>query len=729
MDLAVDIGSGFRIADYGLQWFRDLSPIEGATGPRLRFSTLSTADSGLYSVRISNWAGVLTSQPFEVRVMTPITLSAVSGPRLVSTGRPGRWSVDYSGSEPVQILWSRQGTSTPIGSGSTLDLPSLSASDRGTYVVTVRNAVSEKRQTFEVLVGSPLESVSVSGPKVVLEGSPLTLVASVVGAAEGVQYRWYRDGVVIPDHTSATLTLPEAVGTDGGFFVVEARNPFGVVSSQPFEVRMAAPLTWLKQPEPELSLLPGATLQLSVEVSGGLERRFQWYRDGVPIAGATSSTLRIPGVTVSDSGSFSVRVTDDQTTISSRPCRLIVPSPPVFVQVPPATGVRYLDSLNLEVRVASDTPSQVQWIRNGVLIPGATGNRYQITSAMTSDAGSYQVIASNEAGTTYSQVFQVTVDLTPRVSLTDLVVNEGDPMTLEAEVRSALAFGVSWYFGGKVLDGEKATRLTRPAATPADSGTYRIEIATQGQPTVSVAAKVDVNRKPSGVFGPLVAKPGDVLRIPIASLLAVVSDPEGEEIRWNGVISTDGVGASVEGSQLVVRVDGGAQPTFRYAVRDSRGAVGMITVRIETEIRLSILANPVSGGILLKWSNPSGRILVPQVSSDLVRWTGLAGTPKPTAEGMELPVDSGVGPLRFFRLVESDPVQLDVVLLVDPASGTMRLRWPNRSGGSFVPQVSSDLVNWGGLPGTPTPTPNGLELPVDSGSMPKRFYRVLWQTP
>jgi hypothetical protein len=729
MELAVDVGSGFRITDYGIQWFRDLSPIEGATGPRLRFSNLSTADSGLYSVRISNWAGILTSQPFEVRVMTPITLSAVSGPRLISTGRPGRWSVDYSGSEPVEILWSREGSSTPIGSGSTLDLPSLSVSDGGTYVVTVRNAVSEMRQTFEVLVGSPLESVSLSGPNVVIEGSPLTLVAAVAGSPEGVQYLWYLDGVVIPDHTSARLTLPKAMGTDGGFFAVEARNPFGVVSSQPFEVRIATPLTWLKQPEPEISLLPGATLQLYVEVSGGLERRFQWYREAVPIAGATSSTLRIPGVTALDSGSFSVRVTDDQTTISSRPCRLIVQSPPVFVQVPAASGVRYLDSLSLEVRVTSDTPSQVQWVRNGVIIPGASGNRYQIESAMASDSGSYQVIASNEAGTTYSPVFQVSVDLAPRVSLTDLVVNEGAPMTFEAEVRSALPFEVSWYFGDKALDGEKATRLTRTSATPADSGTYRIEVASQGQPTVSVTARVDVNRKPAGVFGPLVAKPGDVLRIPIASLLAVVSDPEEEEIRWNGVISTDAVVAAVEGAQLVVRVEGGAQPTFRYAVQDSRGAVGVITVRIDTEIRLSILANPVSGGILLKWSNPSGRTLVPQFSSDLVHWTGLAGTPKPTAEGVELSVDSGAGPLRFFRLVESESAQLDVVLLVDPASGTMRLRWPNLSGRSFVPQVSSDLVNWSGLPGTPTPSPDGLELTVDSGSAPKRFYRVLSQTP
>jgi hypothetical protein len=62
------------------------------------------------------------------------------------------------------------------------------------------------------------------------------------------------------------------------------------------------------------------------------------------------------------------------------------------------------------VAVTSATPYVVQWYRNGVLIPGATGLSYTLTSAQLTDSGAtFSAVATNAAGNVSSLPATLTV--------------------------------------------------------------------------------------------------------------------------------------------------------------------------------------------------------------------------------------------------------------------------------------------------------------------------------
>src|SRR5262249_38288369 len=77
-----------------------------------------------------------------------------------------------------------------------------------------------------------------------------------------------------------------------------------------------------------------ATFNISaVSLNGTL--RYQWRFNGIEIPGATSTTLTINNVNLSNDGVYDALVTDDINTTLSSPARLTVLVSPRFVVLPP----------------------------------------------------------------------------------------------------------------------------------------------------------------------------------------------------------------------------------------------------------------------------------------------------------------------------------------------------------------------------------------------------------
>ena len=77
-----------------------------------------------------------------------------------------------------------------------------------------------------------------------------------------------------------------------------------------------APLI-LAQPAP-VTAAAGASVTLSVDVAAVPAATFQWFRNGAPIAGATSATLRLESARAGDSGTYTVIVANASGTATSR---------------------------------------------------------------------------------------------------------------------------------------------------------------------------------------------------------------------------------------------------------------------------------------------------------------------------------------------------------------------------------------------------------------------------
>jgi len=115
---------------------------------------------------------------------------------------------------------------------------------------------------------------------------------------------------------------------DSGTYTFTATNGYGSVTSNPFKITIQANPDIPKivtQPK-SLITTPGSTASFTVMAtlgrSGSLT--FQWYKDGVPLSGANDWTYTIEHTTESDSGSYTVSITNNGYTVGSDAAALTV---------------------------------------------------------------------------------------------------------------------------------------------------------------------------------------------------------------------------------------------------------------------------------------------------------------------------------------------------------------------------------------------------------------------
>ncbi|MBI3192581.1 MAG: SBBP repeat-containing protein, partial [Pedosphaera parvula] len=89
---------------------------------------------------------------------------------------------------------------------------------------------------------------------------------------------------------------------------------------------------------------------------------------------------------------------------------------PTMALEPQNQTVTELQPVSFSVAVDGAPPFSFQWIKDGVAIPGATGDTYRISSAsLTEDGAKFSVVVSNASGsvTSAAAVLRVTPDITP----------------------------------------------------------------------------------------------------------------------------------------------------------------------------------------------------------------------------------------------------------------------------------------------------------------------------
>jgi hypothetical protein len=169
--------------------------------------------------------------------------------------------------------------------------------------------------------------------------------------------------------------------------------------------------TTITQPQSQ-TVTVGQTASFAVTATGTGTFTYQWYKDGVAIRGAASSTYATPPTAMSDSGAvFTVTVTNSTGTVTSSGAILTVKAIPPTITTQPASQAVIAGLSATFIVVASGTdPLTYQWYKNGVAISGATSSTYTTPPTLTGDSGAvFTVTASNSAGSVTSIPARLTV--------------------------------------------------------------------------------------------------------------------------------------------------------------------------------------------------------------------------------------------------------------------------------------------------------------------------------
>ena len=401
---------------------------------------------------------------------------AISGPAVVGAVL----SLDSSSLTPWQgtpaYQWLRGGLEI---AGATAVSYEVGPADVGA-VITVRvtgHAMSPEGSELS-LVSTPTAPVaagaidagaaSISGSAKV--GQTVTIAPGIWSpGASALSYEWLRDGAVIAAATGATYVLAAAdLGKRISARVTGAHPGYNtrIVTTVSTAAVVAGSLT-TATPTLSGTLAVGSTLTTKTgSWSTGVAFRYQWFRNGIKISGATAVSYKL---TSADAGKqISATVTGTKagfTTVTKASAR--------SVKVLTATTPKIIGTAKVGATLSANKGTwtkgaafSYQWLRNGAKISGAKGATYRLTSA---DAGKKITLAltgrlaghatASKTSVATAGVARATLTApAPKISGTTKVSSK---LTAKAGTwTSGTTLKYQWYRNGAAISGATSSSYT-----------------------------------------------------------------------------------------------------------------------------------------------------------------------------------------------------------------------------------------------------------------------------
>jgi uncharacterized repeat protein (TIGR03803 family) len=211
----------------------------------------------------------------------------------------------------------------------------IQATDGNLYGTTLSGGLYNSGEIYRVGISGPLQITGQPANQSGYTGGTAAFTVATFGAAP-VSYHWMRNGASLANDTnvsganSATLTLSNLSINDAAVYSVVVSNSINSLTSDDAVLQVVvSPPAFLAQPLSQVCV-EGMTVTLSVNIAAGQPYSYQWQEsgtnltDGGVFSGSTTSTLTLSGVTITNSGSYSVIVSNSLASVSSATAMLTV---------------------------------------------------------------------------------------------------------------------------------------------------------------------------------------------------------------------------------------------------------------------------------------------------------------------------------------------------------------------------------------------------------------------
>ena len=335
-------------------------------------------------------------------------------------------------------------------------------------------------------------------------GNSVSFSAAACGTPQNFQ--WLFNGTNLPAATNATLLITNAQVDNAGPYAVIVWNFAGSITSAPALLTVQAP------PPPGITGQPvsrlvavNAAVSFSVIVTGVPPISFQWRLNGTNLTAAASSTFSLTSAQFSDAGPYSVVVSNPSGSITSAPAVLTVMQPPSFTVQPQSQTVFLSNTATFTVSVSGGSPISLQWTFNGTNLLNATNATLTLSNVQLSQAGSYQVRATNLVGIAFSDpatlIVPVAITITAQPQSTNLWPYSN--ATFSVSVSGSQPISYQWRWAGTNLPNATNASLTKNSVLPGDAGSYSVFITNTISAVTSTLAVLTVNTNPLITAQPL----------------------------------------------------------------------------------------------------------------------------------------------------------------------------------------------------------------------------------
>src|SRR5277367_2216190 len=359
------------------------------------------------------------------------------------------------------------------------------------------------------------------------------------------------------------LGLLNVVGCAGGFEGAKPQPP--LIISQPGNQTVKA----------------GQTATFAVTATGTGPLTYQWYVNGVPINGATSSTYTTPPTTSSQSGSvYTVTVSNSNGSTTSAPATLTVQViPPIAGSLVPSNATPPYNSPVMLVPTFS----------GGMAVIGSTGVGSSDITASAVSGGSYPTPLLTSATTytltvtdSHGNVASTTCLVTPTPVVITPITPANETIAPGQPAFSATATGgatdhLNWSANVGSFNGDVWT-------SPTVAGTYTITATSVDEPSVFVTTTVTIS-------GPVImTQPSSQHVCTGSNILLTVAASYASTYQWN-LNGTAILGATNSSYTVSSAAPANAG---NYSVTVTNGVGSVISSVAAVAVGSSITSNPAS---------------------------------------------------------------------------------------------------------------------------------------
>jgi gliding motility-associated-like protein len=641
------------------EWKRNGNPItasniSGKTTNLLVISNATLDNAGDYTCTVSGDCGsVLTSNIVTIAVnpTTAITGQPLGGEKC--QGDEIIFTV-YATGHNLNYQWFRGTTSLTNGGNiagantSQLKVSMVNPNpDAGTYTCVVTGTCGTITSEPAVLTVS--NTTTLSGNPVLVnpnlcEGESTTITISASG--DNLLYQWKRNGQPIASGGNITgintnvLTISNAIVDNAGDYTCTVVGKCGSMHTSNIATLNVYPTTTITSSPVGGERCQSDQITFSVTATGN-NLSYRWYKNSIDnppltngaiasgafISGANTPQLTISNLFPDESGSYICVVSGTcQTGVASIPALLTV-NGRVNIQTHPNSEILCQGaSINISV-VASGTVLQYRWkkdgeyITNSATVTGTSTSVLSIANALATDAGYYACEIVGTCNTTESQVSQVIVNPTPKITRQPIgtTLCEGDSYQLITEGSGKAPLAYQWYFNNTAIPGATNSIYTLNGITNAQAGAYTVQVnAAACGSDLSTAANILVNPKITISTQPVSA----IICEDNTAMFAVDAAGTGSLVyRWmfkNEFLVDDGRIAGANTNQLTVfyatKLDEGI---YKLRIHSTCGTRESSEVTLSVVDSTKITAHPVSQTLLLATTPVSAHFNVEATGANL----------------------------------------------------------------------------------------------------------------
>ena len=351
---------------------------------------------------------------------------------------------------------------------------------------------------FEEQNGSSGDLLQVQGNLTI--GANSTIAISVLGAALDPT-----TNVLITYTGTKSGSFNPTVAIVGG----SLNSSVSIDESVPGQIRLVAvPQVALTCQPQDAVVSTNDPVTFSVCASGSAPIAYQWYYTAdinnppAPISGATGSSYFIASADGTNNGFYSVVVTNDYSSVTSRVASLTVGNQPPQLYGPFDQTIIQGNNVTFSAMVVAGNPTPaLQWQTNGVDVAGATSTNLTLFNVPGGFNGMQVcLIATNVAGSV-TNCANLTVWVPPVINPqpTNVTVNVGDPAAFVSGATGYPTPGLQWYktrttpSAGVGIAGQTNNTLPFANAQGSDIANYYLIATNNAGSATSSVVKLTVN--------------------------------------------------------------------------------------------------------------------------------------------------------------------------------------------------------------------------------------------